>query len=121
MPYSTTHRGIDFTLHPTKDGSIDVIIMAAMVPSGLKKAIINSITLIEDVDKVQTIYATPPEIPPRKSDKRYQLTPGGPNGLWGLWKCYDRATDTTGYGDSARAAYDDCVLELEMNTSDIHK
>jgi len=37
------------------------------------------------------------------------------------WCCYDRQTDTIGYGPLPQHAYRNCLVELEMNTSDIHK
>lgn len=49
---------------------------------------------------------------------RYHYTPGG---LFGLWRCYDRWTNTVGYGKDVGRAHADCMMELEMNTSDIHK
>lgn len=50
--------------------------------------------------------------------KRYHV---GFNGALGKWVCTDYVGDTYGVGDTPMKAYHDCVLWLEMETSDIHK
>lgn len=49
-------------------------------------------------------------------NKRFKITSTG-----GKWICYDSLTNTTGIGSTPVRAYNDCMLELEMATSDIHK
>lgn len=38
-----------------------------------------------------------------------------------FWICRDKMTGATGLGSTPTKAFDDCMLDLEMHTSDIHQ
>jgi hypothetical protein len=54
----------------------------------------------------------------RRAEKRFLFTATGSSNQW---RCADRLTGAVGAADSPKGAYDDCMLDLEMMTSDIHK
>ena len=54
----------------------------------------------------------------RRAEKRFLFTATGTSNQW---RCADRLTGAVGAGDSLKRAYDDCMLDLEMMTSDIHQ
>lgn len=37
------------------------------------------------------------------------------------WVCFDQKTGAVGLGDLPKRAYDDCQIEIEIMTSDIHQ
>ena len=57
-----------------------------------------------------------PSLEDFQSNKRFRFKKEN-----GQWKCEDKFTPYMGYGSTPKSAFADWAIEIEMDTSDLHK